>query len=157
MTDINRVGIDLAKTVFHVTAVDEAGAVVERKRFRRAGLHSYLTLLSPGCVVAMEACGSAHHWARLALHLGHKVLMMSPHKVAPYTNANKNDVNDADGIVEPSGHAVRWGEVGRATASPAGASGAAVGGEGAHGTLQSKASDCLRNLVVTRLPVGVRH
>ena len=81
MTDINRVGIDLAKTVFHDTAVDEAGAVVERKRFRRAGLHSYLTLLSPGCVVAMEACSSAHHWARLALHLGHKVLMMSPHKV----------------------------------------------------------------------------
>ena len=102
MTDIKRVGIDLAKTVFHVTAVDEAGAVVERKRFRRAGLHSYLTLLSPGCVVAMEACGSAHHWARLALHLGHKVLMMSPHKVAPYTNANKNDVNDADGIAEAS-------------------------------------------------------
>ena len=58
MTDINRVGIDLAKTVFHDTAVDEAGAVV-----------------------AMEACSSAHHWARLALHLGHKVLMMSPHKV----------------------------------------------------------------------------
>ena len=102
MTDINRVGIDLAKTVFHVTAVDEAGAVVERKRFRRAGLHSYLTLLPPGCLVAMEACGSAHHWARLALHLGHKVLMMSPHKVAPYTNANKNDVNDEDGIAEAS-------------------------------------------------------
>ena len=102
MTDIKRVGIDLAKTVFHVTAVDEAGAVVERKRFRRAGLHSYLTLLPPGCLVAMEACGSAHHWARLALHLGHKVLMMSPHKVAPYTNANKNDVNDADGIAEAS-------------------------------------------------------
>ena len=102
MTDIKRVGIDLAKTVFHVTAVDEAGAVVARKRFRRAGLHSYLTLLPPGCLVAMEACGSAHHWARLALHLGHKVLMMSPHKVAPYTNANKNDVNDADGIVEAS-------------------------------------------------------
>ena len=59
--------------------------------------------------------------------------------------------------VEPSGHAVRWREVGRATASPAGASGETVGGEGAHGTLQSKASDCLRNLVVTRLPVGVRH
>ena len=102
MTDINRVGIDLAKTVFHVTAVDEAGEVVERKRFRRAGLHSYLTLLPPGCVVAMEACGSAHHWARLALSLGHEVLMMSPHKVAPYTNANKNDVNDADGIAEAS-------------------------------------------------------
>ena len=102
MTDINRVGIDLAKTVFHVTAVDEAGVVVERKRFRRAGLHSYLTLLPPGCLVAMEACGSAHHWARLALHLGHKVLMMSPHKVAPYANANKNDVNDADGIAEAS-------------------------------------------------------
>ena len=91
----------MARTVSHATA-EEAGAVVERKCLRRARLHSYLTLQSPGCLVAMEACGSAHHWARLVLHLGHKILVMSPHKEAPYTNANKNDVNDADGIVEAS-------------------------------------------------------
>ena len=66
MKDVKRVGIDLAKKIFHVTAVDERGELVERKRFRRAGLQSYLTLLPTGCVVAMEACGSAHHWGRLA-------------------------------------------------------------------------------------------
>ena len=102
MTDIRRVGIDLAKKNFHLTAVDEGGEVVERKRLRRAGLHSYLTMLPRGCVVAMEACASAHHWGRLAARLGHRVLMMSPHKVAPYMHRNKNDVNDADGIAEAS-------------------------------------------------------
>ena len=102
MTDIRRVGIDLAKKNFHLTAVDEGGEVVERKRLRRAGLHSYLTMLPRGCVVAMEACASAHHWGRLAACLGHRVLMMSPHKVAPYMHRNKNDVNDADGIAEAS-------------------------------------------------------
>jgi len=50
----------------------------------------------------MEACGSAHHWGRLALRLGHRVLLMSPHLVAPHTRGNKNDVNDADGITEAS-------------------------------------------------------
>ena len=102
-------GIDLAKKIFHVTAVDERGELVERKRFRRAGLQSYLTLLPTGCVVAMEACGSAHHWGRLALRLGHRVLLMSPHLVAPYTRGNKNDVNDADGITEASSRpGMRW-------------------------------------------------
>ena len=62
MTDITRVGIDLAKKIFHVTAMDADGKVLERKRFRRAQLQSYLALLPTGCVVAMEACASAHHW-----------------------------------------------------------------------------------------------
>ena len=67
MENVTRVGIDLGKQVFHVTAVDAAGAVVERKRLRRAGLQSYLRRLPRGCVVAMESCGGAHHWARQAL------------------------------------------------------------------------------------------
>ena len=99
MTDIGRVGIDLAKRIFHLTAVDETGGVVERKRPCRAGLQSYLTMLPPGCVIAMEACASAHHWGRLAARLDHRVLMMSPHKVAPYMHRNKND---AGGIAEAS-------------------------------------------------------
>ena len=102
MNKIARVGIDLAKSVFHITAVDDAGAVVERKRLRRAGLQSYLALLPDSCVVAMEACGSAHHWGRLASRQGHRVLLMSPQFVAPYVKSNKNDVNDADGIAEAS-------------------------------------------------------
>ena len=84
MSDIKRVGIDLAKSIFHMTAVDESGAVVERKRLHRKGLRAYLALLPPGCAVAMEACGSANHWGRLARRQGHEVLIMSPHKVAPW-------------------------------------------------------------------------
>ncbi|MCY4122297.1 MAG: IS110 family transposase, partial [Acidobacteria bacterium] len=58
--------------------------------------------LPAGCTVAMEACGSAHHWGRLAARHGHRVLLMSPQFVAPYVKSNKNDVNDADGIAEAS-------------------------------------------------------
>ena len=102
MKNVARIGIDLAKKVFHVTAMDAGGAVVERKRLRRAGLQSYLAQLPRGCAVAMEACGGAHHWARLASRLGHRAVLMSPQFVAPYVKSNKNDVNDADGIAEAS-------------------------------------------------------
>ena len=102
MSDTTRVGIDLAKKIFHVTAMDAAGKVLERKRFRRAQLQSYLALLPAGCVVAMEACASAHHCGRLAESLGHRAMLMSPHKVAPYMHRNKNDANDANGIAEAS-------------------------------------------------------
>ena len=86
-----------------MTAVDGGGAIVDRKQLRRAGLQSYLAQLPQGCVVAMEACGSAHHWGRLAMGLGHQAVLMSPQFVAPYVKSNKNDVNDADGITEASG------------------------------------------------------
>ena len=102
VNDIRRVGIDLAKKVFHVTAVDANDGVVERKRLRRTGLQAYLLRLPEGCVVAMEACGSAHHWGRLAMRLGHEVRLMSPQFVVPYVKSNKNDINDADAIVEAS-------------------------------------------------------
>ena len=102
MDKVSRVGIDLAKKVFHVTAVDGGGTVLERKRLRRAGLQSYLSRLPTGCVIAMEACGGAHHWGRLAIRHGHEVLMMSPQFVVPYVKSNKNDVNDADAIAEAS-------------------------------------------------------
>jgi len=102
MEEITRIGIDLGKKVLHVTAVDAAGAVVERKRLRRAGLRSYLAQLPPGRVVAMETCGGAHHWARLALRLGQRAVLMSPQFVVPYVKSNKNDANDADAIAEAS-------------------------------------------------------
>ena len=102
MEKVTRVGIDLAKKVFHLTAVDDTGAVVERKRVRRAGLQSYVARLPRGCIIAMEACGSAHHWARLAARHGHRVRLMSPQFVVPYIKSNKNDVNDADAIAEAS-------------------------------------------------------
>ena len=103
MENVARVGIDLAKEVFHVTAVDGVGAVVERRRLRRAGLESYLTELARGCEVAMESCGGAHHWARRALEAGLRPLLMSPQFVKPYVKSNKNDVADADAIAEASG------------------------------------------------------
>jgi len=103
MDNVTRVAaIDLAKRIFHVTAVDAGGTVLERKRLRRAGLQSYLAQLPAGSVVAMEACGSAHHWGRLARRLGHRAVLMSPQFVAPYVKSNKNDVNDADAIAEAS-------------------------------------------------------
>ena len=102
MTETTRVGIDLAKKIFHLTAMDADGNVVERKRLRRAGLQSYLAQLPTGCIIAMEACGGAHHWGRLARHLGHRVAVMSPHFVVPYTKSNKTDALDADAIAEAS-------------------------------------------------------
>ena len=75
--------------MFHVTALDAAGAVIDRKRFRRAGLQLYLAQLPKGCVVAMEACGSAHHWARLAMRLGHRAVLMSPQFILSYVKSNK--------------------------------------------------------------------
>ena len=102
MSEITRVGVDLGKQVFHVTALDATGAAVERHRLRRKGLQSYLAALPAGCVVAMEACGGAHHWGRLAERLGHRPMLMNPRFVVPYVQSNKNDVNDADGIAEAS-------------------------------------------------------
>ena len=102
MENVARVGIDLAKQVFHVTAVDASGQVVERRRLRRSGLQSYLSGLARGSVVAMEACGGAHHWARWALGAGLRPLLLSPQFVKPYVKSNKNDVEDADAIVEAS-------------------------------------------------------
>ena len=103
MDKITRIGIDLGKRVFHVTAVDASDRVVERKRFSRAGLRSYLARLPVPCEVALEACGSAHHWGRVAQGLGHTVRLMSPQFVLPYVKSNKNDVNDADAIAEAAG------------------------------------------------------
>ena len=82
--------------------MDEEGTVIERKKQRRAGLQSYLALLPTGCTVAMESCSSANHWGRLAVRHGHVVWLMSPQFVVPYRKSNKNDVNDADAIVEAS-------------------------------------------------------
>lgn len=103
MDKITRAGIDLGKRVFHVTALNGSDRVVERKRFGRADLRAYLARLPIGCEVAMEACGSAHHWGRHAQGLGHTVRLMSPQFVLPYVKSNKNDVNDADAIAEAAG------------------------------------------------------
>ena len=75
MDEITRVGIDLAKKVVHVTAVDGAATVLDYKRLSRGELQSYLAQLPRGRVVAMEVCGSAHHWVRVAMRLGHEAVL----------------------------------------------------------------------------------
>jgi transposase len=96
---ITTVGIDLAKNVFQVHAVDERGRVVLRKQLRRDQMTVFFANLAP-CVIGMEACGSAHHWARTLKGFGHDVRLMSPQFVKPYVKSNKNDVADAEAICE---------------------------------------------------------
>ena len=96
---ITTVGIDLAKNVFQVHAVDERGRVVLRKQLRRDQMAAFFANLPP-CVIGMEACGSAHHWARTLKGLAHDVRLMSPQFVKPYVKSNKHDVADAEAICE---------------------------------------------------------
>ncbi len=96
---ITTVGIDLAKNVFQVHAVDEHGKVALRKQLRRDQMSTFFVNLPP-CLIGMEACGSAHHWARTLSGFGHTVRLMSPQFVKPYVKSNKNDVADAEAICE---------------------------------------------------------
>ena len=96
---ITTVGIDLAKNVFQIHAVDERATVVLRKQLRRDQMTAFFANLPP-CVIGMEACGSAHHWARTLKSLGHDARLMSPQFVKPYVKSNKNDVADAEAICE---------------------------------------------------------
>lgn len=96
---ITTIGLDLAKNVFQVHGVDEQGKPVLRKRLRRDQVAAFFANLSP-CLVGMEACASAHHWARMIEQLGHVVKLMAPQFVKPYVKTNKNDVADAEAICE---------------------------------------------------------
>ena len=96
---ITTIGIDLAKSVFQVHGVDEYGRTVLRKQLKRAQVAEFMANLPP-CLVGIEACGSAHHWARKLQGYGHTVRLMSPQFVKPYVKSNKNDVADAEAICE---------------------------------------------------------
>jgi len=99
---ITTIGIDLAKNVFQVHGVDEHGKVVLRKQLRRDQMAVFFANLPP-CLIGMEACGSAHYWARKLSALGHTVRLMAPQFVKPYVKTNKNDCNDAEAICEAVG------------------------------------------------------
>ena len=99
---IVRIGLDLAKYVFEVHGVDENEAVGLRKTLRRDAVVSFFADLPP-CVVGMEACSSAHYWAKVLSELGHEVRLMSPQFVTPYVKSNKSDRNDAEAICEAVG------------------------------------------------------
>jgi transposase len=97
---IKTVGLDLAKNVFQVHAVDERGAIVLRKQLRRDQVAPFFARLEPG-LIGVEACGGAHFWAAKLEALGHRVRMMAPQFVKPYVKTNKNDSLDAEAICEP--------------------------------------------------------
>lgn len=96
---ITTIGIDLAKSVFALSGADRRGKVVMRRQLRRGQVLELLAKLQR-CVVGMEACGGAHHWARAIAKQGHEVRLMSPALVAPYRKGNKHDRNDADAVLE---------------------------------------------------------
>lgn len=99
-----RVGVDLAKNVFQVHGVDRGEKAVWRRRLRREDWIKVLTeRVEPGCEIGMEACGGAHHWARLLQRLGYKVKLIAPQFVKPYVKSNKNDAADAEAICEAMG------------------------------------------------------
>jgi transposase len=91
------IGIDLAKSVFQLHGVDASGAVVLRKRLGRSQLLAFFAG-HPRCIVAMEACGSAHYWGRLFLDLGHEVRLVPPQHAKPFRKRNKNDMRDAAAV-----------------------------------------------------------
>ena len=96
---ITTVGIDLAKIVLQVHGVNERGKAVLRKQLRRKEVLPFFAQLPP-CLIGVEACGSAHYWARELQALGHTVRLMAPQFVKPYVKTNKNDVADAAAICE---------------------------------------------------------
>src|SRR5207244_8500422 len=99
MSEISTIGLDLAKNVFQVHGIDALGAVVVRRQLRRGAVEKLFAQL-PACTVGIEACGSAHHWARVIGRYGHQVRLMPPAYVKPYVKRNKNDGRDAEAICE---------------------------------------------------------
>jgi len=98
---LSRVGVDLAKNVFQVHGVDRFGEVVWRRRLtRKRWLPALMEQADPGCEIGMEACASAHHWARELQSHGYTVRLIPPQFVKPYVKSNKNNANDAEAICE---------------------------------------------------------
>lgn len=96
------IGLDIAKNVFQVHAVDACGNVVLRRQLRRGQVAPFFAGLPP-CRVGIEACGGAHHWARVIGGHGHAVRLMPPAYVKPYVKRNKTDGRDAEAICEAVG------------------------------------------------------
>src|SRR5664280_1044119 len=96
---ITTIGLDIAKNVFQVHGIDAAEKVVVRKQLRRGQLIKFFEALAP-CLVGMEACATAHYWARELTKLGHEVRLMPAKDVKAYVKRNKNDAADAEAICE---------------------------------------------------------
>jgi transposase len=96
---ITTIGLDLAKHWFQIHGVDAAGKVVVRRRLHRTEVVEFFRRQGP-CLVGLEACATAHHWARELIALGHEVKLMPPAYVKAYVKRNKNDAADAEAICE---------------------------------------------------------
>jgi transposase len=96
---ITTIGLDIAKNVFQVHGIDATEKVVVRKQLRRGQVLKFFAALPP-CLVGMEACASAHYWARELTKLGHEVRLMPAKDVKAYVKRNKNDAADAEAICE---------------------------------------------------------
>jgi transposase len=96
---ITTIGLDIAKNVFQVHGIDANETVVVRKRLRRSQVLEFFKALPP-CLIGMEACATAHYWARELTKLGHRVRLMPAKDVKAYVKRNKNDAADAEAICE---------------------------------------------------------
>src|ERR671932_948583 len=92
-------GIDLAKRIFHLVGMDDAGHIVLKKRLTREALLPFIAQLPP-VIIGLEACGGAHYWARRFHAHGHTVKLIAPQFVKPYVKSHKNDPADAEALCE---------------------------------------------------------
>lgn len=97
--DIALIGLDIAKTIFHVHAADKEGRVLFRRRLRREEVEPFFRDLPP-CMVGLEACPGGHYWGRVIRDHGHDARLLPPQYVRPYVKTNKNDAADAEAICE---------------------------------------------------------
>jgi len=99
---VTTIGLDLGKRVFQVHGVDASGRVVVRRKLQRSEMVAFFAGLSP-CLVGIEACATAHHWARLIEASGHDVRLFPPSYVKPFIRRSKTDAAGAEAICEAAG------------------------------------------------------
>src|SRR5512132_373125 len=99
MQAVKTIGLDIAKSIFQVHGVNADGQVVIRRKLKRRYVLAFFEKL-PTCLIGMEACATSHHWSRELQDLGHRVRLMPPAYVRPYSKRQKNDAADAEAICE---------------------------------------------------------